>query len=142
MPNKPRHTVALRIQSAALTAAEISDVLGTQPTRAIEKGVLYSAYSTKPKLREAAVWLLNSDSFSGPSLDDRLNGILDFMDSGRAELQALARTCYMDLSCGYFDDNGGNGGIALTREMFARIAGHNVCAFFDLYLGDSELRDE
>ena len=107
--NEKRLSVALRVHSQLLTAAEISHLLQASPSRSYEKGIRYSPRNEHSGLREEAIWILESSCSAHLSLSDHLTALLNFLESRRELLVSMHGKCQIDVFCGYMTESGQGG---------------------------------
>lgn len=130
-------SAALRVSSATLTADQITAQLGIEPSKKLEKGTPISRRSESPRIRESALWILDSGLPESEALDKHLERISELVASHSSELQSLLADCEIDIFCGYtFHDD--QGGFVLPREVVKRFASVPIEVVFALYHWDAQ----
>jgi ubiquinone/menaquinone biosynthesis C-methylase UbiE len=131
-PNDPHtYKATLRVGSDSLPLAELTRRLG-EPTRGwdIDEPV---TPRYPERLRTNSVWTLESQLGRQAPLDEHVAPLLDFAELRRAELDELRAECWMDMFCGVFTGDAGQGGFTFEPELIKRLSDLGLAVVFDVY---------
>ena len=129
-PTCKKTYATLRLYSNDIDHAEITALLGVEPTDAFSKGQRFDDGS----LRKFNGWFLSSEA-SVDSKDSRrhIDWILSLVKDRSAELIDLqARSVEMDISCFWLSV--GQGGPILSPRQMTDLVRLNVAVWWDIYL--------
>lgn len=132
MNNESRNSACLRISSKTLSAAEITNILKREPTRAYDKGTPFSSRNPKSRIRKESVWLLESGLESSESLDVHIEKLVLFVEENTDLLKNLLPISYIDIFCGFFSESG-QGGFFLDSALLKRLTVLPIDIGFDLH---------
>lgn len=135
-----RYSASLRISSKTLNVADITKILGMQPTRTHEKGEPFSSRNPS-RLRQESLWLLESGLDSSEPLDAHMEKLADFIQEKAVLLKYLIPICYMDIFCGVFSESG-QGGFVFNPVILKKLTAIPIEIVFDLYLSSPSEEDE
>jgi len=138
MTTEKWHEACVRISSKTLSVAEITSMLGMEPTISHEKGTRMSVRNPKSRIRQESVWILESGINSEELFDVHLERLVFFIEEKAEQLQQLRPMSYIDIFCGFFAEEG-QGTFHLRAELLKRImAIIPIDIVIDLYspLGD------
>lgn len=130
MVNGTRGT--LRIFSAALSPAEISERLSLLPTEAFERGTQMSIRNPASVVRDKAAWFLESGLPASSSVEDHIGALMNLVEDRAQEFASLKAQCNIDIFLGCSIENG-QGGFTLESGLLERIAATPLDLNFDLY---------
>jgi hypothetical protein len=127
-----RSSAALRVRSAILQPAEITERLGISPSDSVSKD---QPISSRPgsALRGISTWLLKSSRPAEEDLDAHIVDLLDVVLPHRERFLALREQCDVDIFCGYFCSSDSQGSIIFDRSLLTRLAEMDVDVIFDVY---------
>jgi hypothetical protein len=121
----------LRVSSAVHSAAELTSLLGREPTRSFERGSLMSPRNPRSARRTESLWLLESQLDRGAPVEQHLERALDVAESLRQPLASLPPGS-ADIFVGW-EPPDGQRGLVLEHAFVARLAATPVDLVFDLY---------
>ena len=130
----------LLVGSSTLTAAEITERLGREPTRSFEKGTLMSPRNPRSRRHEEALWILESDLPDGSSVQAQLEWAAGTVAALRDQLASLPAS-WVDVSIGW-EPPGEQNGFTLHRELLAKLEGVPLDIVFDVYVTGRNTGDE
>jgi uncharacterized protein DUF4279 len=122
----------LRVSSATMVPAEITERLAREPTSAFEKGTLMSPRNPRSQRREEALWVLESDLPDGSDLQAQLEWAAGTVAALRDRLASLPPGS-VDLFIGW-EPPGRQNGFELHRELLAKLDGVPLDIIFDVYV--------
>ncbi|SRR5579883_559086 len=123
---------SIRIISESMTAQEISDAVGLQPTRMVEKGTQAQTRSGKGAIWTASTWLLDSGLPSTAPGEEHVETLVRILESREETIGQLAARCRIELFIGYSSDNG-QGSLVFDHGILRRLAQLPVDIVLDLY---------
>jgi hypothetical protein len=129
-------TVSLRLFGDDLEPAEVSSLLGSQPTEARKKGELI-AHSRYHRQARTGSWLLKSRLDRNTDLAKQIEALLNLVTSDVAVWRKLTERYSVDLFCGVFLD-ADNRGFDLSPHLVLRLAERGLSIGFDIYGPASE----
>lgn len=121
---------ALRISGERLQPAEISSLLGLEPSRTRLPGEPRSSNSNL--VWSHALWCLESQLSDDRDPVDHLHWLLNLLEPKAALLQDLSGKFHLDFFCGFSSANG-QGGFTLDPATLQRIARLGIPFTLDLY---------
>lgn len=127
-----RTTLHFRISTKRRSVAEISALLGAEPTDSADRGTPYSKRSPDSPLRDASVWLMGSQVSPDVSPEEHFRSLLKFLHSKREALDVLRSDCEMDICCGFASETG-QGGFVLTHDVLTAIGQFGLDIDIELY---------
>jgi hypothetical protein len=131
--NKQWTIASLRITSEVLTPEQISDKLGTQPTKVARRGELSSKRNTSSSRRTVSTWLLNSTLDQSAPVEDHLDHLIDVVEGHKSQLAAL-EGIELDIVLSYRFS--AQGGLYLSVAILERMVGLGVGLGMDMYSDD------
>lgn len=130
--SKPWSEISLRISSGTVTPADMSRLLGVQPSQTFLKGTPVSPRHPSGMRRDENLWIFKYTDDPTQPLDKQLHTFLDFLESRRDVLAALSKDAQMDLFCGFSAASGQAGGY-LSHTLLCRLAALPIDLVLDLY---------
>jgi Domain of unknown function (DUF4279) len=128
---------AVRITSATANVAEISKVLGMEPTRAHERGTLTSPRNPESQRRDRLVWLVDSDVPEESSLEDHLRWAVHLAGQIRARGAALPEDWSGDIHIAWTPEESQEG-VHLDRELLAALGETSFNLLLSVYANGDE----
>jgi len=141
MSTEKWHAACVRISSKTLNVAEITSMLGIEPTNSHEKGTRMSIRNPKSRIRQESVWILESGINSEEPFDAHLERLVSFIEEKAEQLQRLMPMCYIDIFCGFFAEEG-QGTLHLRATLLKRIMVIPIDIVIDLYPPSGNLDSE
>lgn len=141
MIHQNRYSASLRISSKTLNVADITTILGMEPTRTHEKGEPFSSRNSRSRLRQESLWLLESGLDSSAPLDAHIEKLAASIEEKAVLLKNLIPICYMDIFCGVFSESG-QGGFVFNSVILKKLTAIPIEIVFDLYLSSPSEEDE
>jgi hypothetical protein len=127
----------LRIRSAEGTAAHVTEILGIEPSRAIEIGD--SVGKVPPRIATQALWSLDSPIDESP-LAAHLTDLCNRLAPVAGQLYRLANEGYaLDWFC--FVSAGEQGSVDIDQHLLRMLAALPVDLTLDLYLSNEDETD-
>jgi Domain of unknown function (DUF4279) len=133
-------TASVRVSSETYSAAELTTLLGREPTKSFERGSLMSPCNPRSAKREASLWLLESELSRDAAVERHLEWALDAVETLREPIASLPAGS-TDIFVGY-ELTGSQGGLVLDHALLQRLAALPVDLIFDLYSLDADEADE
>jgi hypothetical protein len=132
------HTAAsLRIIGDDLNPAEITQLLGHEPTNAETKGQeIVGSATGNIRIARSGSWRLNAVKQSPGDLDAQIREILSKLTDNLNVWKNLAGKYRMDLFCGLFL-KGVNEGASISAESLASLGNRGIEIGLDIYAGDT-----
>jgi hypothetical protein len=124
-------TASVRVSSAEHSAAELTSLLGREPTRSFERGSLMSPRNPRSARRTESLWFLKSELADDVPLEQHLEWALEVAESLRAPLAELPSGS-ADIFVGWQPPEGQRG-LVLVHGFLERLAAAPVDLTFDLY---------
>ena len=115
-----------------MTARELTEHLGREPTGAFDKGTLMSPRNPRSQRREESLWLLQSDLPEDADRESRLDWAADTVVALRERLASLTPGS-VDVFVGW-EPPGEQNGFVLRRELLAKLASVPLDVVFDVYV--------
>ena len=126
----------MRITSRSLSAAQISEAIGVQPTQSFDKGSEVTIRGRQRGSREHTMWLLESPLARKSPIEQHLDRIARFLQTHQSQLSSLETSCDVDAFCLYSSDNG-QGSICVSKSLIQQLRDFPIDLVFDLYLSDT-----
>ena len=128
-PNCAATCATLRLYGDALDPAEVSRLLGLEPTDSAAKGETV-VVGAKSRTAPTGRWILTSENaIQSTNLEDHLDWLLDRLSVVPCDVPGVGRA---DVFC-YWVSATGHGGPELSPQMLARLASLQLTLGFDLY---------
>lgn len=124
-------TVSLRLFGDDLEPAEVTSLLGSQPTEARKKGELI-AHSRYHLQARTGSWILKSRLDKSTDLAEQIEALLDLVTSDLDVWRKMTARYSADLFCGVFLD-ADNRGFDLPAQLVLRLAERGLSIGFDIY---------
>jgi hypothetical protein len=124
-------TVSLRVFGDDLDPAEVTNSLGSPPTKALRKGDLIPDSRYHLEARTGS-WRLESPADKSTDLSKQIDVLLDLVTSDVEVWRKLTARYSVDLFCGIFLDTF-NRGFELPPKLLHRLAERGLRIGFDLY---------
>src|SRR5436853_7225612 len=83
-------TASVRVSSETYSAAELTALLGMEPTSSFERGSLMSPRNPQSAKRETSLWLLESELIRDAPVERHLEWALDVVETLREPIASLA----------------------------------------------------
>lgn len=125
-------SAALCIYSQTKSVADISALMGTNPSRSIDRGQPVSERNPKGRKSEESRWILDSALPEATPLDEHVAALLAIVEK---KAVALANSD-IEIRCTFSSENS-QGGFVLKADVSKRLAEQRVDLIVSLYsLGD------
>jgi hypothetical protein len=124
-------TVSLRLFGDDLDPAEVTTLLGTQPTEARKKGEIIDQSRYHLQARTGS-WILRSRLDRSTLLAKQIEALLDLVTSDIEVWRKLTNRYSVDLFCGVFLDED-NRGFDLPSQLVVRLAERGLSIGVDIY---------
>ena len=115
-----------------LDPAEITDLLGGEPSVGIRKGATWLTSLGAEKVARTGSWRLKADRQEPANLDFQINGLLNGLTNDLAPWRSLSQRYRGRLFCGLFLASG-NEGLTLQSETLVRVGERGLLIDFDIY---------
>lgn len=136
MAHLARAVASLRIAGEDLVPADVSALLGCDPTRGWAKGdTLGSRRATRTA--RFGMWTLEAHETESADLDAQFTAILSRLTTDGSVWVELRGKYDVDLFCGWFMERG-NEGMSIEPETMAALGTRGISLDIDLYGGDSD----
>jgi hypothetical protein len=122
----------LRIISNIHSVKQITAVLGLEPDKGFDKGMLANPRNIKSQRRDASVWLLESGLGSDRPPEEHIVALLDKIASVRDSVRLLAGSDTIELLLGYGSE-AGQGGCVIESKLLKELADLGLDLVLDLY---------
>ena len=133
MPFFERSSATLRITGDLLVPIRITQMLGSEPTDAQQKGDEILGRSTgQIRIAKTGMWLLESQTCKPEDLCGQIDEILGKLTNDRAIWAEIRRDCCIDLFCGLFMGSG-NDGISLPPDRLMALGERGIELALDIY---------
>lgn len=127
-------SVSLRIWGQDVDPAELSALLGCEPTEAARTGDTLVRSNGRTRLVSRGFWHLSSDR-QATVLADQIESLLSKLTNDVAVWQSLTERFDVDLFCGLFLETT-NRGVELPAHLLAKLAERRLRIGFDIYAPD------
>jgi Domain of unknown function (DUF4279) len=125
-------SAALCIYSQTRSVADISALMGTNPSQSIDKGQPVSGRNPQGGKSEESRWILDSTLPETTPLDEHVAALLAIVEKKAAVLA----NSDIEIRCAFSSENG-QGGFVLKADVSKRLAEQHVDLIVSLYsLGD------
>jgi hypothetical protein len=131
-----RAVASLRITGDDLVPAEVTALLGAEPSNSFTRGEP-QPLSQRP--RQFGLWSLQSASTEPADVDAQIDEILAQLTPDMTVWAELAQRFNVDLFCGWFM-KWGNEGVSLDPASLTALGDRNILLDLDLYAGDPEVQ--
>ena len=132
MPELPRTTVGLRIFGDALDPADITRLLGVEPTGCARKGDTHRTASGREVVARSGSWRL--DAGVPGDLGTQIGALLDALPGDPSVWRELTGRYECDVFCGLFLRDG-NEGTELSPQVMSRLGERGLRLGLDIYGG-------
>lgn len=132
MPELARITVGLRIFGDALDPAEITHLLGIEPTGCARKGDIYRTASGREMVARSGSWRFDADVPG--NLSTQIGALLSTLPSDPTIWRELTEHYECDVFCGLFMQDG-NEGTELLPEVMSVLSVRGLRLCLDVYGG-------
>jgi hypothetical protein len=141
MAQLQRSAATLRISGDDLQPAEITRLLGCDPSAAQTKGEQVVGRNTgSARIASTGMWRLAASKREPGDLDGQIAELLSKLTDDLNVWGSIARTYKLDLFCGLFM-GGGNEGLSISPESTAALGLRHVELGLDIYGGDEVIPD-
>ena len=137
MAELARAVATLRIFGDALDPAEVTRVLGVEPSTAERKGEAIAGRSGHVRVAKTGRWDLRLDECVPGDPDAQVQGLLARIRADIVVWRALASRFDIDLFCGWFMA-GGNEGVELSPATLLALGERGIRLGIDLYAPDDD----
>ena len=124
--------VTLRFFSEELDPAELTAVLGMQPTDCYKKGQTRVLSTGKELIYKRGIWRLEVPDRKPADLEAQIAEVLGYLPQDLEVWRHLACVHEIDLFCGVFMDEG-NKGFSLSPPSLALLSERSIKIDFDVY---------
>lgn len=131
-----RAVASLRVTGEHLVPADVSALLGCEPTNGWAKGDTFTSHGATRTAR-FGLWSLEADETEPADLDAQVAVILGRLTTDQAVWVKLDAEYDVDLFCGWFMQYG-NEGVSIKPETMAALGTRGILLDIDLYSGDSD----
>jgi Domain of unknown function (DUF4279) len=131
-----RSAATLRISGDELQPAEITRLLGCDPSAAQTKGEQIIGRKTgSGRIASTGMWRLVASRREPEDLDGQIAELLSKLTDDLSVWASIARTYQVDLFCGLFM-GGSNEGLSISPESMATLGIRHIELGLDIYGGD------
>lgn len=134
-----RTRVALSIVSDQLTAGDITQAIGLEPTESWSKGDPRPRKMQPMRPYTFTRWTLCPDGDLPGEFEDKLTRLLDLTDEASSRIRALGSVCDINILVGYQGYAHQMWGLPIEAREMARIASMGAGLDVDLYASGPEL---
>ena len=113
MSNLAESMVSLRVAGDSLLPAEVTALLGVEPSLSYQKGEVLPSRSGKEVFRRTGMWSLRAEVRKPENVDAQVAELLSKLPSEPAVWSSLSARFNIDLFCGLFM-NESNEGLSLS----------------------------
>ncbi|MDX1964225.1 MAG: DUF4279 domain-containing protein [Pirellulales bacterium] len=136
MAHLHKSKLSLRISGDSLVPAEVTALLGAEPTFSHSKGEEIRINQTgQVRVAQTGMWLKSVDDRTPENLDGQLRKLFDEMSDDLSVWQRIHETYSADLFCGLFMQ-GFNEGLTISASVMKMIADRRLEIGFDIYGGE------
>lgn len=129
-------TASVRVWSETHSAAELTALLGMEPTSSFERGSLMSPRNPRSAKREVSLWVLESELSRKERVERHLDWALDVVETLREPIASLPPgSSDIFVGCQLIE---GQGSVELEHALLQRLGALPVDLIFDLYSIDNE----
>jgi hypothetical protein len=133
-----RTVTCLRVIGDELIPSDVTDKLGSEPTRQMIKGEPFSWNAEgKPRIAKSGMWRLEATEREPGDLDAQVSEILELLTSDLNIWQSLSEEYRMDMFCGVFMEASMEG-IGLTANTMLALGQRGIEIEFDIYGPDED----
>ena len=126
-----RSVAALRVAGDDLRVAEVSRLIGREPSLAYEKDQTFEVRG-RVHTRKSGLWLVRVPGSEPENLDAQIRALLESVSDSPDVWQLLHDRYRVDVFCGLFLGQG-NEGFELDPSTLAALAHRNLTVGFDIY---------
>ena len=126
------YTATLRVFSKRLKLVELEAQLG-KPTEGHEIGDPVSRQRPDGSRHQQAYWGLKSSIERTVRLDEHIDELLAFAEGHRDALDSVRASCSIDIFCGVFTGETGQGGFTFEPAISQRLGDLQLPVGFDVY---------
>ena len=131
-----KSTLSFRISGDSLVPAEITSLLGAEPTFSHSKGdEIRINQAGRLRIARTGMWLRSVDDRTPENLDGQLRKLFDELSDDLSVWQRIDETYSADLFCGLFM-KGSNEGLTISASVMKMIADRRLAIGFDIYGGE------
>lgn len=136
MAHVHKSKLSLRISGDSLVPAEVTALLGAEPTFSHSKGEeIRINQAGQVRVAQTGMWLKSVDDRTPENLDGQLRRLFDEMSDDLSVWQRIPETYSADLFCGLFMQ-GFNEGLTISASVMKMIADRRLEFGFDIYGGE------
>lgn len=136
MPNLNASLVTLRISGDDLIPKEVTSLLGAQPTHAHAKGEKSIGQRTGiPTVRKSGTWQLSAFDRKPGDINGQIQEILNKTSSNLAVWKDIGKRYHVDLFCGLFLDQDGEG-ITVSAKSLTALGARGIELALNIYVGE------
>lgn len=137
MTELARAVATLRVFGDALDPAEVTRLLGVEPSRAESKGQAITGRSGHVRIAKTGRWYLELHESVPGDLDAQVQELLARVHQDIVVWRELASRFDLDLFCGWFMA-GGNEGVELSPATLLALGERGIRLGIDLYAPDGD----
>lgn len=124
--------VSLRVAGDNLVPAEVTALLGVEPSLSYRKGEVLSSRSGKEILRKTGMWSLRAEVCKPEEVDAQVAELLSKLPGEPAVWSNLSARFDIDLFCGLFM-NESNEGLSLSADTLRALSERGIEISLDIY---------
>jgi len=128
-------SATLRIGSEKLIPAEITELLGCEPTQSQTKGDVITGKSDYKRTVKAGMWRLSAKDCEPENLDSQIAEIFEQLPDDLNVWRQLSARYELDIFCGIFV-NRSNGVALISPESMKILSSRNIRLTLDIYAGE------
>ncbi len=133
MAHVHKSKLSLRISGDSLVPAEVSALLGAEPSFSQSKGEeIRFNQAGDVRIARTGMWLRSVDDRTPENLDGQLRKLFDEMSDDLSVWQRIVESYSADLFCGLFMQ-GSNEGLTISAGVMKMIAERRLEIAFDIY---------
>ena len=133
MSSFERSRATLRIIGDQLVPSKITQMLGSPPTKAEQKGDESVGASTgRVRIAKTGMWRLEAEPREPEDLSAQIDEILGKLTTDQAVWAEIRKSCRIDLFCGLFMKSS-NDGISLQPEHLRSLSERGIELALDIY---------
>lgn len=132
-----RSHVSLRIFGDHLLRADVTRMLGCDPTEAWQKGDVKKSKSGRDFVRKTGAWFLRAEHREPADLEAQVAEILGKLSSDPQVWSSLNQKFKVDLFCGWFMTDS-NEGVSISPATMGQLQKRGIVLALDIYGPDKE----
>lgn len=140
MAHLAKAVAALRVVGDGLHPAEVTHMLGCEPTTAWAKGD-ERTFAGVTRTTSFGMWTLGAEETTPADVDAQVKGLLGRLTSDLGTWTDLSDRYEVNMFCGWFMDVG-NEGVSLEPGTLLALGERGILLDLDLYSGDNDKAPE